>query len=161
MKDFVKKYFEYLLLGGAAFFLLLNFALMAAPGTKVIYGNNQQVYSVYEWIGGINGQVSGDAAAIIGLILTIVLIVCAAGLAAIKFLGIKIDFLKWIVLGVAVLALVAAIMFFCVKASCDSDYKQLCGEYLHLGAGAVFCGIFSLIAAGAFGAYAAKLLLNK
>lgn len=142
--DFIKKNLKVLLLGVAALFALLCFATMAGEGVHASanlgsLGTLSGGRSLYDLIG------DGNGCAVTALIFVILSVVGSLGLAACECLKVKLPF-KWIIgAAFAVLAIVGAIMFFCVPAATETD--------IGIGVGGVFSGIFQILVAGAFGAF--------
>ena len=140
----MKKYLEEILLGCAAFLSALTLILMNAPGlTASGFGITFQP-SVYDLVG---NNSSGDPTvglvfAVIFVVLALVAAVCLLVLKLIKF---KFGYAGIVALAVAALSLIAGILYFCTKG--------LVGSSASLGAGAVLCGIFSLLNAGVLGFY--------
>lgn len=142
----MKKYLDEILLGCAAFFAALTLILMNAPGltgsadfviAKVTYNP-----SVYDLVGNNGDTTVGLVFAVIFVVLCLVAAACLLVLKLIKF---KFSLSGIVALAAAVLSLIAGILYFCTKG--------LVGSSASLGAGAVFCGIFSLLNAGVFGFY--------
>ncbi|MBQ7164633.1 MAG: hypothetical protein IJR61_04820 [Clostridia bacterium] len=136
----MKKYLDYILLGASALFGVLTLILMVAPGvTSTILGTTV-TSSVYK----VMGEGGNDGGAVVGLvfalIFTILALVVPACLCVFNFLGKKFGFEAIVAAAAAVLALVAGILFFCTKAMSVGS-----SDYIHLGAGAVLCGIFMIL----------------
>lgn len=138
----MKKYLEEILLGCAAFLSALTLILMNAPGlTASGLGLTFQA-SVYYLVGNNGDTTVGLVFAVIFVVLALVAAVCLLVLKLIKF---KFGYAGIVALAVAALSLIAGILYFCTKG--------LVGSSASLGAGAVLCGIFSLLSAGVLGFY--------
>lgn len=140
----MKKNLNVILLGCSAFLILVNFALMAAPGLKL---GSLASSSVYNLIG--NGHTLDILAMVFGIVaLLIIAFVCLVELKIVKF-----AYAHFCALGAALLLLLAGIFFFCTATG---DYKGL-----DLGVGAILCGIFDLLAFCLTGFYGVTKVLNK
>jgi len=148
----MKKYLDLILLGVAAFFSLLVFVWMALPACVLKTGNVSITSdSLY--------QCMGDSAVIVvAFILGILAFLAAAGLCALLALGKlnKVPAPHFIAMGVGVLALVAAILFFIVPSNLTDG-----SQYARLGAGSLLSGLFLLFAAFAACGYGVLKLLKK
>lgn len=145
----MKKYLDYILLGVAALFSLLMFVFMALPAFVLKSGNlTVKSDSLYECMG-------DSALIVIAFILGILVFLAAACLCVCLALGKlnKIPAPHFIAMGVGVLALVAAILFFVVPGSL--------WEGSNIGAGSLLSGLFLLFAAFAACGYGALKLLKK
>ncbi len=142
----MKKYLDYIVLGCCILFPVLVLLLMLAPGTSVTLLGTTTTASVYDCIS--NGD-STCVGLVFALIFTILSLVIAVGLCAIKVFKINFKF-GWIIAFVAALfAFIAGILFFCIKGLLDVADSEL----IKIGAGAIMSGIFSLFGACAFGFY--------
>ena len=138
----MKKYLDEILLGCAAFFAALTLILMNAPGLTASGWGITVTASVYDLVGNNGDTTVGLVFAVIFVVLCLVAAACLLVLKLIKF---KFSLSGIVALAAAVLSLIAGILYFCTKG--------LVGSSASLGAGAVFCGIFSLLNAGVFGFY--------
>ena len=138
----MKKYLEEILLGCAAFLSALTLILMNAPGLTASGFGVTVTASVYDLVGNNGDTTVGLVFAVIFVVLALVAAVCLLVLKLIKF---KFGYAGIVALAVAALSLIAGILYFCTKG--------LVGSSASLGAGAVLCGIFSLLSAGVLGFY--------
>ena len=142
----MKKYLDYIVLGCCILFPVLVLLLMLAPGTSVTLLGTTSTASVYDCMS--NGD-STCVGLVFALIFTIITLVEAVGLCAIKCLKINFKFGWIIAFAAALFAFVAGILFFCIKGLLDVADSEL----IKIGAGAIMSGIFSLFGAGAFAFY--------
>ena len=148
----MKKYLDLILLGVAAFFSLLMFVFMALPAFVLKSGNlTIKSESLYECMG-------DSALIVVAFILGILVFLAAACLCALLVLK-KLDKVPaphFIAIGVGVLALVAAILFFIVPSNLTDE-----SQYARIGAGSLLSGLFLLFAAFAACGFGALKLLKK
>ena len=137
----MKKYLDLILVGVGAFCSALILILMSAPGISASVFGATVTESLY-------GLLDDGVGLIFAMIFVILALVAALCLIALKLLNKKLGYEALIGLCAAVLSLVAGILYFCTKPIVGA------GSGINLGVGAIFCGIFGLIGAGAFGYYA-------
>ena len=146
----MKKYLDYILLGAATLFSGLNFAFMALPACALRSGNFVlESDSLY----GCMGDSGLIVVAFILILLAFLIALCLCTLTLLKGLKVtkfELPYANIIALGGAVLALVAAIMYFVVPSSFDAS----------MAAGSLLCGLFSLFAACSLGAFVALKLVK-
>nr|MCR5422905.1 hypothetical protein [Bacilli bacterium] len=117
----MKKYLNLICLGGAAFFLLLNFAFMALTGASadVIIGTAKaSIYDMFE----------NSAILVIAMVFVIIALLAIAFALLVEFKVFDFKFAGFVLLGAALFALLAGIFYFC---ACTGDYD---GWSLGIGA---------------------------
>ena len=142
----MKKYLNLICLGGAAFFLLLNFAFMALPGATadVIIGTAKpSIYDMFE----------NSAILVIAMVFVIIALLSIAFALLVEFKVVDFKFAGFVLLGAALFALLAGIFYFC---ACTGDF-----DGWSLGIGAVLCGLLSIFAAGGAGFVGCMKVLKK
>lgn len=145
----MKKYLDYILLGAGVLFGILSLALMAAPGVVADLGFlGKGDMSVFEVISNEN---SVEVGTVFALIFTLIAILVPIFLCVMKILKKKVSVEGYIAFCGALLAFVAGILFFCTKALVLDGEDD--GGVLKLGAGAIVCGVFSLLNAITLCAY--------
>lgn len=137
----MKKYLDYVLLGASALLGVLTLILMSAPGLTLPTAIGTGTSSVYK----VMGEGSSNGGAVVGLIFALVFTIAAllvpACLCVLKAMGKKFKYGAFLAIVAALLAAVAALMFFLTKSM--SGYSSI--DAVKLGAGSVLCGIFMII----------------
>ena len=136
----MKKNLNLIVLLGSLFFAALVFAFMALPAIA-LGGLDSSFYNILE-----------DGGPLATFILFLVGFLAGACACVIKLLNMKFKYGHFVAFGGALLLLVAGILFFCGVSFIGGN---------GLGAGSVFCGIFSILAALGFcfyGCLAGKLI---
>ena len=142
----MKKYLNLICLGGAAFFLLLNFAFMALTGASadVIIGTAKaSIYDMFE----------NSAILVIAMVFVIIALLAIAFALLVEFKVFDFKFAGFVLLGAALFALLAGIFYFC---ACTGDF-----DGWSLGIGAVLCGLLSFLAAAGAGFVGCMKVLKK
>lgn len=142
----MKKYLNLICVGGAAFFLLLNFAFMALPGATVTLFGSKGTVSIYEMF-----EHSGIL--VVAMVFVIIALCAIAFALLVEFKVVDFKFAGFVLLGAALFALLAGIFYFC---ACTGDY-----DGCDLGIGAVLCGLLSFFAAGGAGFVGCMKVLKK
>ena len=130
--EFIKKNLSLLLCGCAAILAVLIFPFMAGTGATWLGFEG----SVYKVMG------DGNGVAVTAFIFEIIVLLCSACLAVLPILKKSFGIEHFISMGVAVIALVAGILFFCIAAYYGTKYTKV-----SLGWGSVVCGIIGIIQA--------------
>lgn len=142
----MKKYLNLICLGGAAFFLLLNFAFMALTGAYVTLLGSKVTETVY-------GMLENSAILVIAMVFVIIALLSIAFALLVEFKVVDFKFAGFVLLGAALFALLAGIFYFC---ACTGDY-----DGATLGIGAVLCGLLSIFAAAGAGFVGCMKVLKK
>ena len=141
----MKKYLNLCCLGGAALFLLLNFAFMALPGATIEIIRKTKV-PIYEML-------ENSGILVVAMVFVIIALCALAFALLVEFKIVAFKFAGFVLLGVALFALLAGIFYFC---ACTGDY-----EGFDLGVGAVLCGLLSIFAACGAGFVGCMKVLKK
>ena len=142
----MKKYLNLCCLGGAALFLLLNFAFMALPGATITILGSKGKTSIYEML-------ENSGILVVAMVFVIIALCALAFALLVEFKLVAFKFAGFVLLGVALFALLAGIFYFC---ACTGDY-----EGFDLGVGAVLCGLLSIFAACGAGFVGCMKVLKK
>ena len=141
----MKKYLNLCCLGGAALFLLLNFAFMALPGATIEIIRKTKV-PIYEML-------ENSGILVVAMVFVIIALCALAFALLVEFKIVAFKFAGFVLLGVALFALLAGIFYFC---ACTGYY-----EGFDLGVGAVLCGLLSIFAACGAGFVGCMKVLKK
>lgn len=145
----MKKYFDYLILICSVVFSVLVLLLMLAPGITATVIGTKVTRSVYELL---NYGDTFRVGIFFTLLFTILLLIAAIGLLCIKILRIKFKSGKIVALCGALIALATGVLFFCTVPLIGEGGSSI----VQLGAGSVFCGIFSILNCGVLAFYGVK-----
>ena len=132
--EFIKKNLSLLLCGCATILAILVFPFMAGTGATWLGFEG----SVYDLI----STGDGNAVAITALIFNIIVLLGACTLTVLPILKKSLGIEKYCSAAIALIALVAAILFFCVASYYGTKYTKV-----NLGWGSIICGILCLIQA--------------
>lgn len=139
----MKKYLNTILTAGSAFLALIVYLLGLAPAAKVTVFGATAKSSFYDLVG-------NRGACTAALILLTIGVLCAIVAAVLPFVKLNGMIVSIASAAACLFLLITGILFFCAAP----DGAKLAG-------GAVFCALFSLIAAGASGANAFLTFKNK
>ena len=142
----MKKYLNLICVGGAAFFLLLNFAFMALPGATVTLFGSKATESIY-------GMFENSGILVVAMVFVIIALCAIAFALLVEFKVVDFKFAGFVLLGAALFALLAGIFYFC---ACTGNY-----DGCDLGIGAVLCGLLSIFAACGAGFVGCMKVLKK
>lgn len=146
--EFIKKNLNLLLCGCALILAILVFPFMAGTGASWLGFEG----SVYE----LMSAGDGNAVAITALIFNIIVLLGSCALVVLPMLKKTLGFENIISLGLALIALIAAILFFCIASYYGTKYTKV-----SLGWGSVLSGIICILQFIALGVNGALSFLKK
>ena len=127
------KNLKLIVLAASELFLCLIFATMAGAGAVYKITKNASLnFTVYDFLS------DGKGLTVVAFIFVILAILLVGFAIAVDLLKIKFQFANFVLLGAALLALVAGIFFFLTSTQIDG---------YSLGVGAVFSGLFAIFGA--------------
>ncbi|MBQ9481052.1 MAG: hypothetical protein IJU84_02690 [Clostridia bacterium] len=148
----MKKRIDYILLGVSVLLGILTLILMVAPGVTLYDKQpNSVYYSVYYVMFNFGKNLKNALGGlVVAFAFTIAALAVSLFLCLLKLLGKKINIAPMISFVATALTVTAGILFFCTRAMVFNSYKNmvLSADYYYyykLGAGAILCGVFSVL----------------
>lgn len=150
----MKKRIDYILLGVSVLLGILTLILMVAPGVTLYDKQpNSVYYSVYYVMFNFGKNLKNALdGLVVAFVFTIAALAVSLFLCLLKLLGKKINIAPMISFVATALTVTAGILFFCTRAMVFNSYKiyriALSSAYYYdykLGAGAILCGVFSVL----------------